>query len=127
MSAFATPDDVANKWRTLTDKERSAAESDLDRVAALIRGEFRDRLGLEDVPDDRVPAAKAVSIDVVKTALATAFVSGHISYGRTEGPRSKSGTLAVPGGSIALSDWHRVQLGLPRGGRARGHFPIGNY
>ncbi len=131
MAAFATKDDVAAQWRTLTTAEGAAAESHLDSVAALIRGEFTDRLGLDDVPADKLPAAKTVSIEIVKTALLTGRWPGHTSYniGRTEGPRAKtdSGTLASPGGSLELSDWQRTLLGLPVNPAPRWSFPKGDY
>ncbi|MCA4997181.1 hypothetical protein HWD35_20880 [Tsukamurella tyrosinosolvens] len=127
MAAFAEVTELEAQWRTLSTAERAAAASHLDGVAALIRAEFKDKLGLNDVPADRLDAAKQVSIDVVKTALATAFVAGHTQYGRAEGPRSKSGTLAAPGGTLALTDWHREQLGLPVNPAPAWHFPVGDY
>ena len=129
--AFATKDDVANQWRALSAAEGAAAESHLDSVAVLIRTAFLDDLGLGDVPDDKVAAAKTVSIEIVKTALSTGRWPGHISYSttRTEGPRSKAdaGTFAKPGGSLELSDWHRTLLGLPVGAQPVWSFPTGDY
>ena len=125
--AFAEVTELEAQWRTLSATERVAAASQLDTVAALILAEFKDRLDLDEVPQDRQAAAKSVSIDVVKTALATAFVPGHTVYGRTEGPRAKSGTLAAPGGTLTLTDWHREQLGLPVNPAPAWHFPVGDY
>lgn len=129
--AFATKGDVANQWRTLTAAEGAAADSHLESVAVLIRSEFHDALGLSDVPDDKLPAAKTVSIEIVKTALSTGRWPGHISYSitRTEGPRSKAdaGTFAKPGGSLELSDWHRSLLGLPVGAQPVWSFPKDDY
>jgi hypothetical protein len=120
---FADVDELAAAWRPLTTAERVAAGSNLDAVAALIRREFSDRLGLDDVPADRMDVAKSVSIEIVKTAIATGMWPGHTQYGRTEGPRSKSGTLAAPGGTLALTDWQRQQLGLPVNPAPRYNFP----
>lgn len=127
MAAFATADELAAQWRTLTTAERVAATSHLDTVAALIRAEFNDRLGLDDVPADRLDAAKSVSIEVVKTAIATGMWPGHTQYGRAEGPRNKSGTLSAPGGALMLTDWQRTQLGLPVNALPRWNFPVGDY
>lgn len=113
MTAFATVADVAAAWRPLTAAEQVATASQLDSVAALIRGEFLARLALDDVPPDRVGIAKEVSIEIVKVAIATGLWPGHTQYGRTEGHRVKSGLLAVPGGTLALTDYQRRQLGLP--------------
>lgn len=125
--AFATPAQLAVQWRTLTAAESEAAASHFDTVASLIRTEFRERAGLADVPDDRLGVARTVSIEIVKTALSTGMWPGHTQYGRTEGPRIKSGTLASPGGSLALTDWQRQLLGLPINPAPRWNFPVGDY
>ncbi|WP_019204579.1 Gp19/Gp15/Gp42 family protein [Tsukamurella sp. 1534] len=127
MAAFATVDELAAAWRPLTTAERVAAESHLDSVAALIRAQFSTRLGLDDVPEDRLAAAKAVSIEIVKTAIATGMWPGHTQYGRTLGARSKSGTLAVPGGTLALTEWQQQLLGLPVNPAPQWNFPEGDY
>lgn len=127
MAAFATVDELVAAWRPLTAAERAAAGSQLDSVAALIRADFQSRLGLDDVPDDRLDAAKAVSIEIVKTALTTGQWSGHTAYGRTVGARSKSGTLSAPGGSLMLTDWQRQLLGLPVNPAPQWNFPEGDY
>ena len=56
--AFATPAQLAAQWRTLTAAESEAAASHFDTVASLIRTEFRERAGLDDVPDD-LPSSKS--------------------------------------------------------------------
>lgn len=127
MAAFATVTELEAQWRTLSTTESAAATSYLDTAAALIRAEFKDKLGLDDVPEDRLSAAKSVSLDVVKTALSTSAYAGHLVYARTEGPRAKSGTFAAPGGTLTLTDWHREQLGLPVNPAPSWHFPIGDY
>jgi hypothetical protein len=127
VTAFALVGDVADSWRPLTDAERVAAESQLDSVAALIRGEFLSRLALNDVPPDRVSIAKEVSIEIVKTAIATGMWPGHTQYGRTEGHRVKSGILAAPGGTLALTDYQRRQLGLPVHPAPVSNFPRGDW
>ncbi|AXC38090.1 head-to-tail connector complex protein [Gordonia phage Mulch] len=126
-AAFAESGDVAAVWRALTTTEGAAADSHLESVAALIRAEFAERLDLDDVPAGKLGAAKTVSVDVVKTALETGNWPGHLSYGRNEGPRGKSGTLAVAGGSLELLDWHRRLLGLPVNVAPRWNFPRGDY
>ena len=127
MDAFATADDVAAAWRPLTAAESVAAGYQLSTVAALIRGEFLNRLGLQDVPPDRLDIAKGVSIDIVKVAIATGMWPGHTQYGRAEGPRNKSGLLAAPGGTLALTDYQRRALGLPVHPTPVGNFPRNDY
>ena len=127
MAAFAEVTDVAAGWRTLTAAEQVDAQSKLDSVAAIIRGEFQARLGLDDVPDNQLASAKEVSIEIVKTAISTGIYPGHTQYGRTEGHRVKSGTLAAPGGTLALTDAHRRQLGLPVQPSPKYNFPRGDW
>ena len=102
-----------------------------DRLDSACAGErpltAEERAGLDDVPDDRLGVARTVSIEIVKTALSTGMWPGHTQYGRTEGPRTKSGTLASPGGSLALTDWQRQLLGLPINPAPRWNFPVGDY
>lgn len=127
MAAFATVDELADAWRPLTDAEKVAAGLNLSSVASLIRREFKERLGLDEIPVDRLDTAKSVSIEIVKVAIDTGKWPGHIEYGRTEGPRSKTGTLAAPGGTLALNDWQREQLGVPVNAAPAWNFPVGDY
>lgn len=127
MAAFATVDELVAFWRPLTAAERVAAGSYLDLVAAHLRAQFKDRLGLDAVPADRLDAAKTISMEIVKTALATGQWPGHTAYGRTVGARSKSGTLEAPGGSLMLTDWQRQLLGLPVNPAPQWNFPEGDY
>lgn len=111
-AAFATPEDLR---RPLTSAERDIAEQLLGAAARWIR---RNKPGI--APDD--PDARTVSIDVVSTAIATRAYVGHVSYTRTVGPRTKSGTLADPGGALTFSDWHRELLGISIHPQPRYHF-----
>lgn len=127
MSAFATSGELTAQWRTLSTAESAAVDSYLESAAVLIRDAFELAYGTRDVPADRLPAAKTVSLDIAKTALTTSIWAGHLVYGRTEGPRAKSGTLAAAGGSLTLLPWHRELLGLPVNPEPRYNFPVGDY
>lgn len=101
--AFAEADDLGGA--PLTSAERDIAEQLLAAAAKWIR---------ENVPGTvDVPTAKIVSIDVVGTAMSTRAYAGHLSYTRTNGPRTKAGTLVNPGGALVFSDWHKELLGIP--------------
>ncbi|MGI5222176.1 hypothetical protein [Nocardia sp. CA-290969] len=99
---FAEPDDLG---RPLTGPEREIAEQLLAAAASWIRSRLPD-IAVDD------PNARTVSIDVVSTAMATRAYAGHISYTRTTGPRTKSGTLTNPGGALVFDDWHKELLGI---------------
>ena len=102
---FATATEIADVWRPLSSQERANAEMLLTAAAKWIR----DRTtGLAD--DD--PAAKYVSIDVVKSALVAGPFVGHSSYSKGIGPWTKAGTLINPAGALEFTDFHREMLGL---------------
>lgn len=109
--AFVMVTDLANAWRALTTAERTYAAQLLDAAGQKIRDAYRGAFGV-DIDDDN-PAAKTVSIDMVKTAIDTGKYIGHVQYGRLEGPRQKTGTLKNPGGALVFTDYHRQQLGIP--------------
>lgn len=109
--AFLTVEQFESQWRPLSAIEKSSAEALLAAAGQWIRDEYLRVRGT--VIEDDNPNAILVSTSVVQTAISTGAYVGHISYSRTEGPRSKSGTLANPGGALVFSDWHKTLLGFP--------------
>lgn len=109
--AFISVDDFAAEWRPLSPAEELTADRLLASAALWIREQYEKFHGSQ-IADDHAGAI-SVSIDVVRNAMETGKYAGHLSYGRTEGPRAKSGTLAAPGGSLVFTDWHKEQLGIP--------------
>lgn len=109
--AFVAVAAVAAAWRALSTAEQTYAAQLLDAAGQTIRDEYRKAFGVEI--DEAHPAAKTVSIDLVRTAISTGAYTGHIQYGRLDGPRQKTGTLANPGGALVFTDYHRQQLGIP--------------
>lgn len=108
---FISVDDFAAGWRPLSDAEEIDAQRLLDSAAAWIREQY-EKFHHAPIADDH-PGAISVSIDAVRNAMETGKYAGHLAYGRGEGPRSKSGTFAAPGGSLVFTDWHKEQLGIP--------------
>ncbi|AZF93585.1 hypothetical protein SEA_EYES_8 [Gordonia phage Eyes] len=109
--AFVTVTELVDVWRPLTPAERAHAAQLLVAAGGKIREEYRAARGV-DISDDS-PAARTVSIEMVRTAIQTGAYIGHIQYARIEGQRQKSGTLVNPGGALVLTDYQRTQLGLP--------------
>lgn len=103
---FANVEELTENWRPLSGPERARATQLLGAAGRWIR---RKLPGI--AADD--PDAKLVSIEVVRTALDTADYAGHLSYSRTVGGISGSGTLANPGALLVFTDSHRELLGLP--------------
>ncbi|AXH45774.1 head-to-tail connector complex protein [Gordonia phage GEazy] len=118
--AFVTITELVNVWRPLTTAERAHAVQLLEAAGAKIREEYRTAHGVDIAGDS--PAARTVSIEMVRTAIQTGAYIGHIQYTRIEGQRQKSGTLVNPGGALVLTDYHRTQLGLPISAGPSYHF-----
>lgn len=118
--AFVPVTDLQNSWRALTTTERTYAEQLLEAAGKKIRDEYRDAMGAEI--DDANPAARTVSIEMVRYAISTGAYTGHIVYNRGEGARVKGGTLVNPGGALVFTDHHRDQLGIPIHALAIGTF-----
>ncbi|MGW8936178.1 Gp19/Gp15/Gp42 family protein [Gordonia terrae] len=106
-----TVTELAASWRALTSQEQTYATDLLNAAADTIRAEYRKAFAAEIEQSN--PAARTVSIEMVKTAIQTGAYVGHISYGRIEGQRQKSGRLINPGGALVFTDYHREQLGIP--------------
>ena len=108
---FLTAAALQSRWRSLTPAELADAEDLLAAAGRWIRTNYLATHGTAIAEDN--PAAIAVSVSVVKTAITTGAYRGHLSYGRAEGPRSKSGSFSDPGGALVFDDWHKDQLGIP--------------
>ncbi|MFD7046331.1 hypothetical protein [Rhodococcus jostii] len=115
MVAFAEPADIVSVWRPLSAQETANATLLLTAAAQWIRD------NAPNVANDD-PAAKYVSIDVVKSALLAGPFTGHASYSKTIGPWSKSGTLINPAGALQFTDVHKELLGISVTGSAHWFF-----
>lgn len=118
--AFVEVTDLESAWRALTTTERVYAGQLLNSAGQKIRDAYRDAMGVEI--DAANPAARTVSIEMVRYAIQTGAYIGHIVYNRGEGPRVKGGTLVNPGGALVLTDYQRDQLGIPIHALAIGTF-----
>ena len=118
--AFVSVTVLQNAWRALTTAERTYAGQLLDAAGEKIREEWRKAFGTEI--DDDNPHAVTVSIQMVRECISTGAYAGHIQYGRLDGPRQKTGTLANPGGALVFTDFHRDQLGIPIHALAEAYF-----
>ena len=85
---FISVDDFAAEWRPLSSAEELTADRLLASAALWIREQYEKFHGSQ-IADDHAGAI-SVSIDVVRNAMETGKYAGHLSYGRTEGPRGKS-------------------------------------
>lgn len=119
-TAFLTAAELKELWPGLPDSALNDAEQKLAAAGKLIRDEYFAAKGVAIADDD--PGAIAASVSMVRAAISTAAYAGHTSYARTDGPRTKSGVLQVPGGQLELTDYQREQLGIPTASLASAFF-----
>jgi len=105
MTRFVETAAIEDGWRALSPTEKHWAEQLLDAAGLWIRKK------VEGVAEDD-EAAQFVSIDVVRGALAPGTQLGMLSFSKTIGPWSKSGTLVNPLGHLTFTDFHRELLGI---------------
>jgi len=107
MAEFATADEITQGWRPLTPGQRTDAEAQIAAVGLWIRDQK------PGIADDS-PAAKFVTIEVVRAAIEAGEHAGHVSYSRTVGGLSESGTLAKASEPMYVTDFHYQLLGISR-------------
>lgn len=108
-AAFATVDDLAARWRVLSDSERRQAETLLDDASDLIRAECPTYV------DAGRSTLKRITCAIVKRAmLAGGDAAGISQSSQTAGPFTESLTYANPAGELYLTNAERTSLGLKR-------------
>lgn len=115
MAEFATADEIAQGWRPLNSSQRADAEAKIAAVGIWIR----DRK--PDVADDD-PAAKFVTVQAVRAALEAEKYAGHVSYSRTVGGETESGTFSKSSEPLYITDFHYQLLGISRITMPQWHF-----
>ncbi|MFI8664234.1 hypothetical protein ACIGKR_29855 [Rhodococcus qingshengii] len=115
MTQFATVEDVMRGRRPPTEAEKADIESMIAAAGLWIRDR---KPGIAN--DDQ--AANFVIIQVVRTALDTEKYRGLISFTKTTGGVSRSGTLAKPGELLVFTDFHHQLLGISATGTPSWHF-----
>lgn len=98
-----TADELADLWRPLTPIEKANAEKLIRLATAWIR---------KNAPGADETTADDVVLDVVRSAMETGKYSAFVSFSRTVGGVSQSGTLANPGEHVVFTAFHRELLGI---------------
>ena len=107
--AFATVDDLAARWRALSDAEKAQASVLLDDASDLIRTTCRT------YADADPSTLKRIACAVVKRAmLAGEDVAGVSQHTETAGSYSESYSYSNPAGDLYLTKAEKVSLGLQR-------------
>lgn len=101
--SFATPGDVAARWRPLTSAETVIAEALADDASALIRARFPGIDAQVDSGALDVAIVRMVVSNMVKRAL-IAPDDGVVSESEGTGPYSHSQTFANPMRNVFLTE-----------------------
>lgn len=112
--AYATTDDLAERWRDLPEDERRRAAVLLDDAAAILDS-LMARHGVG--PAGREEQLRYVSCQMVRRSMASGVDGDYSSISRTAGSFSEQFAPANPSGDMYLTANERRMLGLGRGGR----------
>ncbi len=118
MADFATVDDVAALWRTLSATEQTRATALLPIVSDSLRVEA-ERVGKDLDEMAETPSfanvLKSVVVDVIARTLMTS-TNGEPAIQSTESALgySQTATFLVPGGGLFIKNTELARLGLRR-------------
>lgn len=115
MDAFATPADLASRWREIGDGERDRAETLLGDASAMLAAEM-GRCGVEIDETDEVQAQLLclVCCSMARRAMASEEFADVKSKSITAGPYSGQVTFANPTGNMYVTADERRLLGIPK-------------
>ncbi|MGU3587430.1 hypothetical protein ACLBYD_30345 [Rhodococcus sp. C26F] len=105
MADFVDVTGLMRGWRQLSATETIWAEQLIASASKWIRKH-------KPTIDDDDPDARFVVIEVVRAALTAAKHAGHVSYTKTVGGVTRSGTLVNPGRSLVFTPYHYQLLGI---------------
>lgn len=119
MAAYATVEDMAVLWRTMTAAEETKAEELLDIVSDCLRYEAqkvgKDLDAMIEANSYLASVAKSVTVDVTARALMTSTDSEPMSqFTQSALGYSYSGTYLIPGGGLFIKKAELARLGLRR-------------
>lgn len=103
---FATVDDLAARWHTLTAAESSIAQTLLDDASDVIR------TTIPGWADASTATLKRVTCAMVKRAMIAADNVGVSQASETVGPFANSWTFSNPGGDLYLTKMEKRSLGV---------------
>ncbi|WIE65950.1 Gp19/Gp15/Gp42 family protein [Curtobacterium sp. MCLR17_036] len=109
---FASPDDLAKRWRPLTDAEKTTAEVLLEDASIEVRAALK-RAGIDTTDDFDTDAAKVVVCGMVKRSMIAGDTAAGVTTAQeTTGPFSRSFTYANPTGDLYMTKRERQMLGI---------------
>jgi hypothetical protein len=100
---FADPDDVANRWRPLSDNETNMANAFLDDASLMIRAQYPGIDGEVDTGAVDPDILRSVTANMVKRAMIGIATAGASQASSTVGPFSQSVTYSNPTGNLYIT------------------------
>lgn len=108
--AYATVEELEERWRDLPETEKGKAAVLLEDAAAILDAEL-ERCGLK--PEGRTDKLRYVSCQMVRRAMASGADAGdYASLSRTAGSFNEQVTFANPSGDMYLTSNERRLLGV---------------
>jgi hypothetical protein len=110
---FASPDDLAKRWRPLSETERTSAATLLTDASVEVRSALK-RAGINPSADDfDADAATIVVCGMVKRSMIAGDSSPGVTTAQeTTGPFSRSFTYANPTGDLYMTKREKLLLGI---------------
>lgn len=111
--AFATSDDLAERWRPLTGDEADLADTLLDDAGLILR----QNVDVDDEDQQQLDALKMVSCNMVKRAM-VASASSAFGIDQTSaqmGPFQQTMHFSNPSGDLYISAAEKALLGIDGG------------
>jgi hypothetical protein len=110
--SYASVDDLAARWRSLSDVEAEQAEILLEDAAVQLRAEIPTlRARIEAGDTDLLSAAIRVECSMVKRALSSGDGIGVTSTQETQGPFSRTFQYSNPMGDLYVTKAEKRLLG----------------
>lgn len=107
--AYATVEDIEERWRELSDEEKDRAKVLLDDAAVILDAELAAR-GLSS--KGRTDKLRYVSYQMVRRAMGSAMDGDYASISRTAGSFTEQVTPSNPSGDMYLTKNERRLLGV---------------
>lgn len=112
--AFATTKDLEARWRTLTDDEKTIAETFLNDAENMLSQLIPD-FGTKVIDETYKAVLIAVECAIVKRSLMTCFEQAGVSqHTVTAGSYNENITYANPSGDMYLTKNEKKLLGISR-------------
>ncbi|MDJ0454411.1 Gp19/Gp15/Gp42 family protein [Gordonia amicalis] len=110
MSAYATPSDLAARWRVLTGLEDSQAETLLSDAAVWLRVWFPDLDARIEAGDVDAQVAVMLSCAMVKRAMIASGHEGQSSGLAVMGPFTEQVVFRNPEGNLYITEQEKILL-----------------